>query len=91
MNRWIPPPKSIFQCINKIVTEKSCGTLVVPVWHSTPYWLVICLKYENIFRSFVREHKMLPQKNIILTGNGYNGVFAENPLKFKMVALKIEF
>ena len=33
---------------------------------------------------------MLPQKNI-LTGNGNNGVFAENPLKFKMVALKIEF
>ena len=91
VNWWVPPPKLICQCINKIVTEKACGTLVVPVWQSAPYWPLICLKYENVFRSFVRVHKMLPQKNIILTGNGNNGVFAENPLKFKMVALKIEF
>ena len=75
VNWWVPSPKLICQCINKLVTEKACGTLVVPVWQSAPYWPLICLKYENVFRSFVREHKMLPQKNIILTGNGNNGVF----------------
>jgi hypothetical protein len=39
---------------------------------------------HNLFRK-------IPQKDCIFTGDGKNGVFADNPLKFKMVALRIVF
>ena len=89
LNWWVPPPKLIPKCLNKIISEKASGTLIIPMWESAPYWPLVCHNY--VFRDFVKDHRVLPQANVIVAGKGNNGVFAEEPLKFKMVALKIAF
>ena len=89
LNWWVPPPKLIAKCVNKIVSEKASGTLVIPVWESAPFWPLI--SENSVFRDFVKDHRLLPQVNVIKAGKGNNGIFAEEPLKFKMIALKISF
>ena len=89
LNWWVPPPKLITKCLNKIISEKAPGTLVIPMWKSAPFWPLVCQNY--VFRDFVKDHRLLPQVNVIAAGKGNNGIFAEEPLKFKMVALKISF
>jgi hypothetical protein len=46
-------------------------------------------KQKGIFHKFIKDIYYLPQKDCIFTGVGKNGVFADNPLKFRMVALRI--
>jgi hypothetical protein len=46
---------------------------------------------KDIFHEFIKDVHYLPQKDCIFTGDDKNGVFADNPLKFKMVALRIVF
>lgn len=90
LNWWVPPPKLLCHCLNKIVSEKACGTLIVPMWQSAPFWPLICNDH-GIFRDFIKDHKILPQENVISAGQGNNGFFASEPLKFKLIALKIGF
>ena len=90
LNWWVPPPKLVCHCLNKIVSEKACGTLIAPMWQSAPFWPLICNDH-GIFRDFTKDHKILPQENVISAGQGNNGVFASEPLKFKLIALKIGF
>ena len=89
LNWWVPPPKLITKCLNKIISEKAPGTLVIPMWKSAPFWPLVCQNY--VFRDFVKDHRVLLQVNVIAAGKGNNGIFAEEPLKFKMIALKISF
>ena len=90
LNWWVPPPKLLCHCLNKIVSEKACGTLIVPMWQSAPFWPLICNDH-GIFRDFIKDHKILPQENVISAGQENNGFFASEPLKFKLIALKIGF
>ncbi|MES9972159.1 MAG: reverse transcriptase domain-containing protein, partial [Candidatus Thiodiazotropha sp.] len=90
LNWWVPPPKMLCSCLNKIVLEKACGTLIVPKWQSASFWPLICSD-KGVFRDFVKDHRILPQENIISVGKGNNGVFAFEPLKFKLIAVKIAF
>ena len=46
---------------------------------------------NGIFYEFIKDIYYLSQKDCIFTGAGTNGVFADNPLKFIMVALRIVF
>ena len=89
LNWWVPPPKMITGCINKIIADKARGTLILPMWKSAPFWPLVCK--ENVFSDFVRDIRVLPEQNVIVSGQGNNGVFASEPLKFKLLALKIEF
>ena len=48
LNWWVPPPKLIAKCVNKIVSEKASGTLVIPVWEPAPFWPLI--SENSVFR-----------------------------------------
>jgi len=84
MNWLVPPPSMITKTLNKIKQDKAKGILIIPVWKSAPYWPII--QKKDIFHEFIKNIHYLPQKDCIFTGDGKNGVFADNPLKFKMVA-----
>ena len=92
---WIPRTQNdhvdqqITKTLNKIRQDKAKGILIIPVWKSAPYWPII--QKNDIFHEFIKDIHYLPQKDCIFTGDGKNGVFADNPLKFKMVALRIVF
>ena len=87
-NWMVPPPMLITKVINKLVSEKSKGTLVIPQWKSAPFWKQIY--EESKFRSFVKDFRVL-HPNVIKRGRGNNGIFGNRKIIFKLIALKIAF
>lgn len=90
LNWLVPPPRLILNCIQKIKAEEASATLVIPVWESATYWPDLIRK-DGSFRSFIVDNILLPSRNIIVKGNGNNGIFGREQLSFKMIALKIRF
>ena len=90
LNWLVPPPRLILNCIQKIKAEEASATFVIPVWESATYWPDLIRK-DGSFKSFIVDNILLPSRNIIVKGNGNNGIFGREQLSFKMIALKIRF
>ena len=89
-NNWlVPPPNLVCKVIRKCCDDKAMGTLVVPMWKSAPYWVLLHEMHGGL-KSFVAYKKHLTNDKIIVPGRGNNGVF-EKPLLFSFVAFKIRF
>ena len=89
-NWLVPPPRFILRTLKKMQKDKANGTIVVPLWRSSPFWPSLVAEPE-VFHSFVKAKEVLPCSNVIRKESGSNGIFADNPLKFKLIALKIVF
>ena len=92
VNNWlVPPPNVILRVLKKMRIDRAKGTLVVPMWRSAPFWP--CIKPNGInFASFICSSIVLPRDGIIVKGQGRNGIFnGINPLKFSMVALRVDY
>ena len=87
---WIvPAPRDVLRVLTKLESDKAKGTVVLPLWQSAPFWPVL-QPSENCFTHFVKEFRLLPQLNVIVPGNGNNGIFSKIPLPFKLMAVKID-
>ena len=70
-------------------TEKADGTLIVPVWKSSPYWPLL---YPNgSLADFIKGTFLFQKISHILPGQGNNGVFVNNAFNFQMVACLLSF
>ena len=87
-NWLVPPPRLISKTVDKLVFEKSSGTLVLPLWKSAPFWPKV-YKHSN-FLSFVKDCRVLDSL-VIRRGRGNNGIFGKKGSIFKLIALKITF
>ena len=86
-NNWVvPPPRLVPNCISKIENEKADCTLVVPEWKSAPFWPLLFGKTSSF-----SEMIQLPNRNVIDVGLGNNGLFKNNPLSFRMLAVRFKF
>ena len=88
-NWLVPPPRLIVRTTTKLQKEKAKGTLIIPCWKSAPFWPFLVNESDE-FRTMVKESEVLPQANLIKKGQGNNGIFGIDPLKFKMIALRID-
>ena len=89
-NNWlVPPPSLIPRTINKMRSDKAVGTLIIPEWISAPFWPLVCTR--GIFASFIKEFRYLPNTKVIIRGAGKNCIFGPWPLKFRLLAFRIEF
>ena len=90
-NNWfVPPPRLVAKCLYEMEADKAVSTLIVPEWKSAMYWPMLVVQ-QGSFKSFVREFIILPQNNLISSGDCKRGLFAEEALKFKMIAFRIQF
>jgi len=89
-NNWlVPPPSLISRVLNKMKNDKAYGTLILPEWKSASFWPIV---HSHIgFAHFIKDLCYLSEGKNIVKGTGKNGVFAEWPLKFKMLVIKIQF
>ena len=57
-----------------------------------PFWPFFISDGE-MFKKFVVSKVILPRRDVTEKGHGNNGIFADNPLEFKLIglALKIAF
>ena len=82
------PPGLILRVLKKMQKEKAIGTPVVPQGKSAPFWSEL-VSENGTFRDFVKDSKILQQQDVITQSHRKFGIFSENPLKFKLVALRI--
>ena len=88
LNWLVPPPRLIAECFGKMQLEKANGTLVIPLWKSSPYWPCL-LDLKGMFKPCISEVTNLGRIGITVSGNGNNGFFSKDPLPFDMLALRI--
>lgn len=87
---WIvPPPNRVMESIKKIKYERCCGTLVVPKWKSAPFWSMIT-NGKGEYYDFIKDVFELPVLGAETPGRGNNGMFANESLSFRLLALKCD-
>ena len=91
INWIVPPPSEISRCVHKIKQDKADSTLIVPLWHSAPYWpLLHTVRNKSVqFEFFIKESIILPS-TVVKKGRGRNGMFGKS-IDFSMLAMKIRF
>ena len=89
-NWVVPAPRDVLRALQKLESDRSRGTCVIPLWKTAPFWPIL-QPQGNAFASFVKGVRILPQYNVISQGLGNNGVFSQNPLPFRLLALRVDF
>ena len=86
-NNWlVPPPKYVGRVLHHLRRCGGSGTLVVPKWHSAPYWPL--LHDENSFTACVRDYVQYSNPSNFFLPSSLN--FTQK-LKFDILVLKIKY
>ena len=89
INWLVPPPSLISRVLNKMKRDQAYGTLILLEWKSVSFWPII---HSHIgLAHFIKDLCYSSEGKNIVKSTGKNGVFAEWPLKFKMLVIKIQF
>ena len=89
INWCVPPPRLACKTVNKFISEKANGTLVVPVWKSAPYWpLIFDCKSP---RYFCKDSLYFQHCKVTETGRASTGIFNSAQRNVDFVALQIRF
>jgi hypothetical protein len=97
-NNWLCPPVSlIVKCVRHLESCGGSGTLILPEWPSSFFWLFLHLA-SGSFKSFVKCVVPLPKiRDLLVEGPGQNvlykrrqSVFVGCPV-FRMLALRLKF
>lgn len=88
-NWVVPPPSCIMKSIKKMKYDRCCGTIVVPKWESAPFWSMI-INRKGEYCDFVKDVFELPLTGVVTPGRGNNGMFTNEPLSFRLLALRCD-
>lgn len=90
-NWWCPPIALIPRVLRHAQVCAARGTLVVPMWHSAPFWPLLCPVGEQ-FASFVREYYDLPLvDSLFLPGLSGSVLFNGCTPNTRVLALHCDF
>ena len=87
---FVPPISVVTRVLRKMMVDQAKGVLVIPLWKSAAFWPILC-----------PEGQCIPNEidwlNLPTSRNDYTrckkgkGMFGNSDLKFRMLALKIDF
>ena len=91
-NNWLfPPPCIIPRVLRHSQASKADGTLVVPEWHSAPWWPLLTCDGVN-FRPMVTDWLIVdPYPNMIIPSVSGRGLFGDSAPKFRSILLRLKF
>ena len=90
-NNYVCPPVClVLRVLLHMRNCKASGSLVVPLWHSAPFWPMICPDGSR-FADFIVDWMELPTFREAFIPSSCNSVFGNENLKFRMLALRIHF
>ena len=81
--------------IGRVITSmrecKAIGTLVIPMWKSSYFWILLCDDGKH-WNAFVHDWVILPKfGHLFIRGKAKNHVFGSKDLSFSVVALRLNF
>ena len=88
---FVPPIILISRVLRKMERCHAKGILVVPEWKSSNFWPLICLGKGEL-KNFIKDWILLPtnKESYYPCKNGV-GIFGTEDLKFRMLALAMDF
>ena len=87
-NNWlVPPPKIVLKVCKKLQHDRAKGTLVVPVWRSSPYWPI--LFPDGVRSSFIIGEERFQAHRNVYVHKKLNSPFTHEHMQ--MVACRIDF
>ena len=91
-NNWLVPPVCL---VDKVIAHlracKAAGSLVVPMWKSSYFWIILCADGVH-WSPFVQDWLLLPQSDrLFVRGKTKNRLFGTKNLSFRVVALRVNF
>lgn len=91
-NNWVfPPPYLIPRVLRHMAEGKEFGTLILPEWHSAPWWPLLITK-QGLWQEFVRACcRFQPYDGILVPGSAASGQFASGVPPYTIVALRLSF
>ena len=91
-DNWVHPPVSqISRVITHMIACKAVGTLVIPLWKSSYFWILLCDDGKH-WNAFVHDWVILPKfGHLFIRSKAKNHVFGSKDLSFSVVALRLNF
>ena len=91
-NNWVHPPVSqISSVITHMRACKAVGTLVIPLWKSSYFWILLC-DDDKHWNAFVHDWVILPKfGHFFVRGKAKNHFFGSKDLSSSVVALHLNF
>jgi len=69
----------------------TCGTLIVPLWRSAPFWPLLTTDGSHLVHFVEDWVDLLPLKTTFCMGRHSYGVFGRENLNFRVLAVRINF
>ena len=90
-NNWLfPPPCSIVRVLRHLRASKADGTLMVPEWHSSPWWPL--LSYDGvIFRPEVKDWLIVDYSCMTIPAVSGVSLFGDSTPKCRFILLMLTF
>jgi hypothetical protein len=90
-NNWLVPPVAmVSRVINHLIKSNSVGTLVVPKWPSSPFWLLL-FDTGLIYKQYVTDVLEFSETDRILQpGNNVNSLFARGDFTGNILAVRLD-
>ena len=91
-NNWVHPTVSqISSVITHMRACKAVGTLVIPLWTSSYFWILLC-DDDKHWNAFVHDWVILPKfGHFFVRGKAKNHFFSSKDLSYSVVALRLNF
>ena len=91
-NNWIfPPPYLIPRVIQHMADGKEYGTIILPEWHSAPWWPLLVTR-KGTWQDFVKDsYKLEPYDGILIPGSAASTQFALGVPAYSILAVRVSF
>ena len=91
-NNWIfPPPYLIPRVIQHMADSKEYGTIILPEWHSAPWWPLLITR-KGTWQEFVKDsYKLEPYDGILIPGSAASTQFASGVPAYSIMAVRVGF
>ncbi|XP_062621080.1 uncharacterized protein LOC134282689 [Saccostrea cucullata] len=89
-NAWIVPPIYLIpRVLDYLLKCRGCGTLIAPFWESSAFWPILI---SDVFKAYIVDWRDLPvEKEFYTSGKLKSGMFGQEDLKFRMLAILLDF
>ena len=89
---WLFPPLYLVPCVSRhMVAGHEDGTLLVPEWHSAPWWPLGITKHGSWLGFVTASLRIQPYEAIFIPGATASFVFITGVPSFCLLALKLCF
>ena len=91
-NNWLfPPPFLVPRVLRHMAVGKEDGTLLIPEWHSAPWWPLLVTRCGTWKKFVVSSMRIQLYEGIFIPGSAESCIFTNGTPAFPLLALRLKF